>query len=171
MAEEKSRLMTIFTWVLILVSSWKIFSIAFYLFDEAPIFVQGDIKTPLLLFVTAQAKIIDSVLLILSIATLVGALGLLWRKHWARTVLMGALSIGVIHNVIEILINLEFLRGISEISVQNTNSVSSNAEDFHNKVGFTVRLGFWALIIFDIGMSLIYIWIVKRLMYRRSQNK
>ena len=166
MSEEKSRFMTIVAWVLILISSLAIIGTTFNFFDETPIIAPDFNRTPLVSFVTTHAKTINVALLGLAAVTLTGAIGLLLNKHWARVVLISVLPIGVVYNIVEIFTISETLRDISVRSAENASSSLSNGEDLHDKMELAVKLGFWLLIVLNIGMSLFYIWIVKRLMRR-----
>lgn len=169
MPDEKSRFITIVAWGLILVSSWNGINTALYLFadPDTSILAQHFSETPLVWFAMSHSKTINVALFILSVATLFGAIGLLWSKHWARVVLIVVLPIGVLYNIFEILINLEMLKNLSEMSMEEASRPLSNFDDQHDTMELAVRLGFWLLIVLNIGISLLYIWIVKRLMHNR----
>jgi len=95
----------------------------------------------------------------LSLITLVSAIGLLRRKNWARLVFVGLMVFGIGWNLGGIWLQQQMLSSIPKLPPTAPPHIAS---DF----GTMATIMTIAMTVFAIGISLVFAWIIKRLVAR-----
>lgn len=94
---------------------------------------------------------------LLSAVTLVSAIGLLRRKNWARLVFVGLMLLGIVWNLGGLWLQQQMFTGFATIPSNAPPNVASDIESTMT----VMRIATGA---FVIVLSLVFAWIVKRLM-------
>jgi hypothetical protein len=94
----------------------------------------------------------------LSVVTLVCAIGLLRRKNWARLGFIGIMVIGILWNLLSIWLQETMMSSFPQHPVPD-----ADAAAFHAGFGTMMTIMRFAMAAFAIAMSLLFAWIIKRL--------
>jgi len=124
-------------------------------------------ETPLMMKITfPNMRLIFLAFLIVSASTLVSAIGLLKRKNWARQVFIALMVIGIASNlgglVIQIYTIVEFAQPPPG-ATQETIKTSSVANMMILMMLFSI--------IIAVGFSILFAWIIKRLLSEPIRNE
>ena len=95
----------------------------------------------------------------LSVLTLVSAIGLLRRKNWARLVFVGLMAFGVIWNLGGIWLQELMMSSFPKASDSAPPGLDAGFENMMTVMRFAMGA-------FAIGLSLVFAWIIKRLVSR-----
>jgi len=95
----------------------------------------------------------------ISILTLISAIGLLLRKNWARLVFVGLMALGILWNLGGILLQEYMMSSFPQGPAHGPRDVDAGFETMMTVMRF-------AMGVFAIAMSLLFAWIIKRLVSR-----
>jgi hypothetical protein len=95
----------------------------------------------------------------LSFLTLISAIGLLLRKNWARLVFVGLMALGILWNLGGILLQEYMMSSFPQVPAHGPRDVDAGFETMMTVMRF-------AMGVFAIAMSLLFAWIIKRLVSR-----
>lgn len=95
----------------------------------------------------------------LSLLTLISAIGLLLRKNWARLVFVGVMALGILWNLGGILLQEYMMSAFPQMPAHAPPDVGAGFETMMMVMRF-------AMGVFAIAMSLLFAWIIKRLVSR-----
>jgi hypothetical protein len=95
----------------------------------------------------------------LSVLTLVAAIGLLRRKNWARLVFVGLMAFGILWNLGGIWLQEQMMSSFPKLPTHAPLDVGAGFETMMTVMRF-------AMSAFAIGISLVFAWIIKRLISR-----
>ena len=110
-------------------------------------------------FMAEHVRLFFLSFLIVSVATLAAALGLLRRKNWARLTLIGILSIGVAWNVAAFILQQRIFSSADGV---RPNAPSAFSAEFDQMT--SVMLVFSTVM--AAGFALLFAWLIKRLLSR-----
>jgi hypothetical protein len=95
--------------------------------------------------------------LVVSALTLVAAIGLLRRKNWARLVFVGILSLGIVWNIAGVLLQHTMFSSMGSF-------VPGAQQAFAAEFERMTSLMFAFSMLFAIGFSLLFGWLIRRLL-------
>jgi hypothetical protein len=98
--------------------------------------------------------------LLLSVATLVAAAGLLWRQEWARRVFIGLLLLAIVGQVAGLWLQHELVQSLAGATLQQASVPAAALGVFGGFVTATQVMGALVTLCLCIGLG----WIVRRLM-------
>jgi hypothetical protein len=97
----------------------------------------------------------------LSVSRLILAIGLLRRKNWARLGFIGLLVIGIVWNLSGIWLQEQMMSSFPKPTVHDP-----RAADFHAGFETMMTIMRFAMAAFGIAVSVLFAWIIKRLVSR-----
>jgi hypothetical protein len=100
----------------------------------------------------------------LSVATLVCAIGLLRRKNWARVAFVAIMALGIVWNLSGIWLQEQMMSSFSNTPVHDPRMA-----EFHSGFETMMTVMRVAMGIFSIAMSVLFAWIIKRLVSRSTR--
>jgi hypothetical protein len=95
----------------------------------------------------------------LSALTFVAAIGLLRRRNWARLIFVGLMAFGILWNLGGIWLQEQMMSSFPKLSANSPADVRTGFETMMTVMRFAMGA-------FAIGISLLFAWIIKRLMSR-----
>lgn len=107
-------------------------------------------------FMFSNLRLVFFSFFVISVATLVSAIGLLKRRNWARLVFIGLLALGIVWNIAGLVLQQTFM---SSMGVPAEAPPHIRAE-FERTASFMLVFG----MVFVLGFSALFGWLIKRLM-------
>lgn len=118
---------------------------------------QGDHSMPgVFRLMFENFRLFFAAFLLLSVCTLVAAIGLLKRKNWARLVFIGIMGVGIVWNLVSLSMILAMSSMIPDMPAQAESGAHGNFELARN-----VMIGFNVVMV--LAFSGLFAWIIKRL--------
>jgi hypothetical protein len=100
----------------------------------------------------------------LSVGTLICAVGLLRRKNWARLAFVAIMALGIVWNLAGIWLQEQMLSSFPKPPVHDPRMA-----EFHAGFETMMTVMRFAMGIFSIAMSVLFAWIIKRLVSRSAR--
>lgn len=158
-----SRFVTVTAWVFIalagLASVWALLQHA-AMISLATGTVPGSVAPWMTGRLLAYAPWVLGAGLVLSVATLAAAVGLLWRLDWARRVFIGLLVLAAVANVLGLWIQHEVVESLVQSTLQRAPLPPQAADVFG---GFVTAARVLAGVL-TLGACALLVWIIRRLM-------
>jgi hypothetical protein len=110
-------------------------------------------------FLASHPEIFIAAFWCLSVFTFIAAIGLLWRKNWARLYFIGVLTFGILWNVGSLWLQHQVL------SVASTTMRNAPAEFTKQTETFEAVFSIGSAVI-AIGISVLFVWLIARLVSR-----